>query len=447
MYIAILGRQAKLSMAELERLHGSQAVSWFGDSTALIDSESFDFERLGGSRKAGRVIYDEPSHSWHTVSRAIVDYYFEQWRAIDHKITLGISTYGWNISPREIQKTGIILKKKLRDENISLRLIPNEQAELSTATSHHNKLGLSPNKVELLVVHHSGRVIIAESIGSQNITALAARDQARPKTDAFVGMLPPKLALMMVNLAVGTQNSSANQSSPSEQPSHPEGSAFPAERGQEISNLRPRAPEGGDGSEEARGSSINEDTQGNNSSPRLLLDPFCGTGVVLQEALLLGYDVYGSDLSEKMVDYSTANLDWLSQKWNLGGSYNIEHGDAMTHQWLPPIDAIASEAYLGQPFSAPPSSAKLREVRGNCDHIIGSFLENVGRQIAPGTPICLAVPAWNDGRDHFAHIPLVDQLEKYGFTRIDLKNVHHRDLLYYRPGQVVARDLLLMQKT
>ncbi|PID31332.1 hypothetical protein CR983_01675 [Candidatus Saccharibacteria bacterium] len=39
----------------------------------------------------------------------------------------------------------------------------------------------------------------------------------------------------------------------SEQPSHPEGSAFPAERGQEDSNWRPRVPEGGDEREEGRG--------------------------------------------------------------------------------------------------------------------------------------------------------------------------------------------------
>ena len=184
----------------------------------------------------------------------------------------------------------------------------------------------------------------------------------------------------------------------------------------------------------------------NNTSNLIVLDPFCGTGVVLQEALLLGYDAYGSDLSQKMVDYSTKNLDWLSEKTHLTGSYTVELGDAMTHQWLPPIDAIAAEGYLGQPFSAPPSTAKLVEVRGNCDHIISSFLSNLALQIAPGTPICLAVPAWNDGHDNFSHLPLVDKLGDYGFTRIKLQHVPTSALLYYRPGQVVARELLIMQK-
>lgn len=433
MYIAILGRLAKLSIAELERVCGSEAVSWFGNETALIASGSFDFERLGGSRKAGIVIRDLNTHSWHDVNQAIIDYYLDKWRDIDHKITLGISSYGWNVSPREIQRTGIILKKSLRDAGVSLRLVPNEQSELSTATSHHNKLGLSPNKVELLVAHHKGRVIIAESIGSQNITALAARDQARPKTDAFVGMVPPKLARMMVNLAAGEKiTSERREDAISERHLQPESVLMDA---QDELGAKP--------SEEI----VSGDVSANRYSATVVLDPFCGTGVVLQEALLLGYDAYGSDLSEKMVEYSTKNLDWLSEKWNLAGSYNVEHGDAMTHQWLPPIDAIASEAYLGQPFSAPPSPSKLGEVRRNCDHIISSFLENIGRQVAPGTPMCLAVPAWNDGHDNFAHLPLVDQLEKFGFTRIKLSNTQPKDLLYYRPDQIVARELLLIKKT
>lgn len=46
----------------------------------------------------------------------------------------------------------------------------------------------------IIIIQHNSRTIIAESIGAQNITALAKRDQTRPKRDAFVGMLPPKLA-------------------------------------------------------------------------------------------------------------------------------------------------------------------------------------------------------------------------------------------------------------
>jgi tRNA G10 N-methylase Trm11 len=36
-------------------------------------------------------------------------------------------------------------------------------------------------------------------------------------------------------------------------------------------------------------------------------DPFCGSGVVLQEALIEDYEVWGSDISEKMVRASVEN--------------------------------------------------------------------------------------------------------------------------------------------
>src|SRR5690606_21491340 len=90
-----------------------------------------------------------------------------------------------------------------------------------------------------------------------------------------------------------------------------------------------------------------------------ILDPFCGTGVILQEALLMDYAVSGSDLNPKMIDYTLKNLDWLRAKHPEGNVLTIREGDATAHQWADPIDAVVTETYLGQPFSAPPSPAKL----------------------------------------------------------------------------------------
>ena len=391
MYIAILGRQAAISVAELEQLYGSKAVQWFSDITALVKAPSLDVSYLGGTQKAGRVV-SELHGDWHRASQELVRAYTEAWRDHEGKITLGVSAYGFDkISPREVQKTGIILKSKLKAHGVSLRLIPNAEPALNTAASHHNKLGLSDNHVELLVVRGvNGRIVIAESVGAQNITALAARDQARPHTDAFVGMLPPKLARIMVHLTQTTANDNAS-----------------------------------------------------------ILDPFCGTGVVLQEALLDGYDVYGSDLSEKMVDYTTKNLKWLTEQTRVRGQIRtVRLGDAINYQWneARSLSAVVAESYLGQPFSAPPSPGKLIEVRDNCDHIISSFLRNIASQLAPGTPVCLAVPAWRALDGSFTHLPLISRLGTLGYTRTSLVHVRDEQLLYYREGQVVARELLILTR-
>lgn len=384
MYIALLGRQPALGVAELESLYGAKKVSWFSDIAATIDTDEFDFNRLGGSQKAGRVVA-QIRGTWRQASMQIVKAYAAEWASFEGKITLGISAYGFPDSARDIQKTGIILKKKLREQGVSLRLIPNNESALNTAASHHNKLGLSDNHVELLVVRSgSGQIIVAQSVGAQNITAFAARDQARPKTDAFVGMLPPKLARMMVNMTGASQGR--------------------------------------------------------------VLDPFCGTGVVLQEAAILGHPTYGTDLSEKMIDYSKANLTWLGGLYGNITQPTLAAANATDYTWQQPIDIVVCETYLGQPFSAPPSPVKLQEVRGNCNHIISEFLKNVGTQITSGTPLCIAVPAWRATDGSFTHLPLIDSLETLGYKRRELKNVRATQLLYYRETQVVARELLLLEK-
>lgn len=400
MFIAILGRQPALGATELERLYGGNHTRWFSDSAMLIESDVFDFNRLGGSLKAGRIIL-QMNGNWQTISRAVVDRYTKQWHDVPHKITLGISAYGFRISPRDIQKTGLLLKKQLQQCDVSLRLIPNAEPALNTATSHHNKLGLSPHKVELLIVRNtSGRVIIAESIGAQNISALAARDQARPRTDAFVGMLPPKLARMMVNFTglPGKFNDSAAE----------------------------------------------------NTSRLCILDPFCGTGTVLQEALLSGYSVIGTDLSQKMIDYTTENLSWLRQKFRTTGEViTLQQADATTFQWKSSraINAVVCETYLGQPLSAPPRPEKLREVAGNCNHIITAFLRNIHSQLGDTTPLVLAVPAWRNRDGHFTHLPLIKHLADLGYQRVLLRHIRPEQLLYYRENQVVAREILILTKS
>jgi tRNA (guanine10-N2)-dimethyltransferase len=179
-----------------------------------------------------------------------------------------------------------------------------------------------------------------------------------------------------------------------------------------------------------------------------LLDPFCGTGVVLQEAALLGYDVYGSDLSEKMVEYSRINLEWLRNNHRLKNSVTITQSDATMHRWdIPHISTVVCETYLGQPFSAPPSQSKLTEVRSNCDHIISEFLRNIAGQLTPGTPLCIAVPAWRDSSGNITHLPLIDNLSRLGYTRTELMHVRSGQLLYYRETQVVAREILLLTKS
>lgn len=399
MYVAQLGRQPELSLAELAAVFGVANVRAVAADFAAVDTDQFDLSRLGGTLKCAEIIREIPiartgkrddQSAFLAASKFITDHYTEKWRSADSKITLGLSAYNLKISPRAVQKTGIILKNTLKKSGVSLRLIPNDAPTLSTATSHNNKLGLTDRKIELLIIKTTDRrILIAESRGVQNITAYTRRDRERPKRDAFVGMLPPKLAQIMINLAVG--------------------------------DTRARTPRMG--------------------NPHIL-DPFCGTGTVLQEALLRGFFVYGSDLSQKMVDYTIENLGWLQETQHADGTIlTIRQADATSFQWIeaPNFDVVVCETYLGQPFSAPPSPAKLKEVVGNCNHIITSFLKNIHPQLAAGTPLCIAVPAWRDANEQFTHLPLIRMLSTLGY------HLTRPSLVYARPDQVVAREILVLK--
>lgn len=392
MFIAQLGRQPEISHAELTAVYGRSAVVNITSAFSSIDNDDFDISVLGGTLKGARVIKTlrrelNDSNSLSAASSFIVKNYLEQWRLHEGRITLGISAYHLDVSPRAVQKIGLILKSSMKKSGASLRLIPNDEPYLSTATSHNNKLGLSKNKVELIIVRaDDGKIIIAESCGAQNITAYARRDHGKPKRDAFVGMLPPKLAQIMLNLAVGTFGNE-NQT---------------------------------------------------------ILDPFCGTGTVLQEAILRGFSVIGSDLSDKMVDYTTENLSWAQAQLRASGQIlSIFPADATKVTWQNSdrISAVVCEAYLGQPFSAPPSPPKLKEVVGNCNHITSSFLANIHPQLSVGTPLCIAVPSWRSKEGVFTHLPLTRQVEKLGYK------LEQKPLLYYRPDQVVAREILVLKVT
>lgn len=390
MIIAILGRQPAIGIAELEALYGAEAVSGTSSGHALINRENIDFSRLGSSVKDGTVLTTIPGTNPQTAFLWLQKNMVKLTGDIDGKIKLGVSLYDLQMPVHKLNANILSLKKVLKKAGRSIRVVPNTEAALSSAQTYHNNL-TDERGCEILLVRDGGSIIIARATNVQNIDSYTIRDRSRPKRDAFVGMLPPKLAQTIINLATGQK------------------------------------------------------TNG------VVLDPFCGTGVILQEALLMGYDVYGTDLVERMVDYSQKNLEWLKNSpakvaaVNLGAT-RLEAGDATDHIWRQPIDIIACEGYLGQPLGGQnPSQEKLAQITSDCDTIMRGFLTNIGEQLQPGTRLCIAAPAWFvSGKTY--RMPSLDDLENLGYTRIDFEHATHEDLIYRREDQVVGRELVVITR-
>lgn len=396
----ILGRQPALGLAELESLYGAGALKLVGHNAALLDiaPKDIDFNRLGGSVKLCTLLNILDTTSWHDIEKYLSKMIPEHLQYVpEGKFKLGLSSYGLRVSPREMNATALRLKKIIKAAGRSVRVIPNKTAELNSAQVLHNQL-TSPLGWELVCLRNGNRTMLGLTVAEQDIEAYSSRDQNRPMRDAKVGMLPPKLAQIIVNLA-------ASRAQGSEQ----------------------RAQ----------------------SDKITVLDPFCGTGVVLQEALLMGYSVYGTDLEPRMIEYSRGNLDWLVKKHSGDFTIQIESGDATKHHWAlspePSALSVASEIYLGKPLSRIPEPLLLQKLMAECDRIFAGFLSNIGKQLSKNARLCLAVPAWRT-KNGFKHLPTLDKLQDLGYTRLSFVHTSVKELLYYREDQYVARELIVLSK-
>ncbi len=402
--IAILGRQPALGLAELESLYGANKITPLGLQAALIDVDPclLAFDRLGGSVKFGKLLTTLDTTDWREIEKFLVSVSPGHSESMpEGKMQLGLSVIGLEVTLKQLQITGLTLKKAIRQTGRSVRLIPNKALELNTAQVLHNHL-TGPTGWELYFIRDGQRTVVAQTIKIQDIEAYAARDQARPKRDARVGMLPPKLAQIIINLAVGQ---------------------LPEDKLASICEIPA------------------DQTIPRPQLDQTILDPFCGTGVVLQEALLMGYEAQGSDLEPRMVEYTDANLSWLQLQ---NARWQVKTGDATNHAWEG-FDFVACETYLGRPFSALPAPAELQKVIQDVDTIHKKFLRNLARQTKPGFRACIAIPAWKTPHG-FKHLKVLDSLEELGYTRTSFVHVDNRDLIYHRPEQIVARELVVLTR-
>ncbi|HSX45888.1 MAG TPA: hypothetical protein VLG27_02665 [Candidatus Saccharimonadia bacterium] len=410
--LMVLGRQPALGLAELESLYGTEKLRPVGDKAVVVDVDPclLAFDRLGGSVKFCKVLTTLDTTDWKKIEKFLLEVSpGHSERMDDGKLLLGLSVIGLDIPLKQLEATGLKLKKAIRKTGRSVRLVPNKESELSSAQVYHNKL-TGPTGWELVFVRGGEQTIIAQTVKVQDIDAYTRRDRARPKRDTKVGMLPPKLAQIIINLAVGE---------------------LPYEARQSVCEIPPDQP----------------------IPPKhfdqTVLDPFCGTGVILQEALLMGYDAWGTDSEKRMVEYSQANLDWLAEQYPRASRpyrFNLELGDATAYQWETKPDFVASETYLGRPFTAKPSDEVLAQTVSECNLIIKKFLQNIHGQVKSGRRFCLAVPAWQTKPGQFRHLPLIDQISDLGYNRVQLGHVKNDELIYFRDDQFVARELLIITR-
>lgn len=237
---------------------------------------------------------------------------------------------------------------------------------------------VSKNKcAEFLVL---GKKWLGQTCVVQNFEDYGYRDYGRPVRDMVSGSQPPKLAKIMINLA--------------EMP-----------------------------------------------SGVTILDPFCGSGTILQEALLLGYKAIGSDFSNKAIQDSKKNLEWLVNKLEIRNSkFEIMAADVRNlSKNIKSADAIVTEPYLGPPLRGRESKQDIQEIITELSELYLEAFKEFRKVLNSNGKIVIVFPAFRVGQE-ILELPILNQIKKMGFTQVN------RDkLIYSREGQKVWRQIYIFK--
>ncbi len=296
------------------------------------------------------------------------------------KLLVGISTWAETGRPYPAFRISKELKPLLTKQGRSVRMVtPNApRFHLDAPQIIHNKL--VEKGVDLVCIWTGGAWRVGVTRTVQDISDYTKRDFGIPKPNAFSGMLPPKLAQTMINLVVGSRDDVA------------------------------------------------------------IYDPFCGNGRLLLEGALLNLQVYGSDISERQVEDSVTNLEWLRNTYGQATrDEQVWVADATKGPGrnIPEKFMIVSEPFLGKPLRNPLRRDQKDAWVSELSQMYLSFFSYWAT--APQKPEQMlvvfpkAMAAEGGSISLFAH--LVDRLHEIGYSAKVLFS-------YSRPDSLVHRDLV-----
>lgn len=350
----------------------------------------------------GTIRITEDIHSWDHIPSA--DEILDALSPLPGKWVVGIGSVGVS---QNMKKMGIELKKAAKARSSRISFIEPRAGSLSyilnAAQVIFHNLTKSPN-TEIIIQNVDDEYILTKTIAIQDITAYELRDTSRPARDARVGMLPPKLAQIMINVALPERV----------------------------------------------------------SADHIIYDPFCGMGTILQEAYLMGMKAYGSDASQRMVEYSQKNLDHVEHHFPVDTHVRPEvfiHD--VQEKNIPHIPSttsitIVTEPYLGAPQTHPlsPASAAGRPTEVDLFYkpllpLYRTFFVNMRSLLQPGARLLVLLPAVrvrDSQHEQFTPIDrrFLDEIASLGYRKHQL--IPQEEVtLYARPDALVARELTLWE--
>lgn len=414
-YIFFLGSHPELSRVEVESVLRARGLAFEIQEESLeyllvsvpapLDAQLQDV--LGGCDRFGELLGTFPELPTATQLGILL----VPKKMGTKKMSVGVS--GMGVDRDYLIRVGGGLKDWWVAEGGKMRFVlPNGRAErLNAASVMAHRLDEAPNSELTVVRLHSGSFGVFRTVAVQDIRSYEQRDTKRPVRDAHVGLLPPKLAQIMLNIAVGL--------------------------------VTPPPLRSVDGQSYA------------GQNPFRILDPFCGMGTILQEGWLADYKMTGTDSSERMIRASEKNLKWLAQHFKLTEPLTprvfVHQADTRWSQrWYGAFDAVVTEPFLGKPIK---STLPIKELTKRMDalgEVYRGFFRATWATLRPNGVIVFALPAWRtewrgEDWDLFPEA-FLDGIARLGYSKVQLGKDARGTLLYARPDALVGRELTVWQK-
>jgi tRNA G10 N-methylase Trm11 len=346
-------------------------------------------DRLGGTT---RTVYLHKEVARQDIQAEFLRMIESMYPDIEGKLTFGISVWGNGVQPIHVVKG---LKKELQKNGQSVRFVVPQLGykSLSSAQVLHNNLAFFPDegkKMELVCIQEGKHWWIGCTLTVQDIENYTKRDFSIPEPDPVSGMLSPKLAQSMINLAV----------------------------------------EGKDAT---------------------IYDPFCGNGRILLESWYMGVTAYGSDIVEKKVDSAQKNLAWMASEYNLpipDPTNLVWQMDATSPESLPkthPMKSlwhIVGEPYLGRPLRNQLTTNEAPDWLAELTPLYLNFFKLWSTATHRPDSMLMVIPRAKvmGGGEASVFEQIVDRLREIGYTPEVL-------FCYDRPDSYVRRDLVRISYT
>ena len=387
----MLGQSPDLAKEELKAVLSSKndQIELIGPDFVLANTnkESKDLINiLGGTIKIAR--YNQSLDKLSNLDVFLWYDILEKNLKPDKKNNFGFSLYN-DSNDKSIQKIAFELKKLLKENKYKSRLVTSQDAILSSVVVSKNKLIGN----ELLIIKHENKYMLALTEAVQDFVRYGWRDMKRPHRDDKSGMLPPKVAQMMVNLAEG----------------------------------------------------LDQSGEAGENKNKNLLDPFCGSGTVLQEAILLGYqNIYGSDINPRSVTETTENLNWLLENFKAKANLKILESDIKNIDKkldANSINTIVTEPFMGDArlIARLNKTSDINKIKDELQILYTLAFEKFKKILSPKAMIVFVFPVFNiAGQDIY-------NLDKKIISQLGFEYKLDKDIIYNRPGQKVKRQITVWQ--